>query len=57
MNDHDLLIQVDSKVNTIKTLICNHLKHHFAVNIALLGGGISIILALIGAIITLLINE
>jgi len=34
--DHDLLIEVNERTKTVKTILCNHLKHHFAFNMVLL---------------------
>jgi hypothetical protein len=44
MNDHDLLTQLANDVCWIKNALANHLKHHWAVELALL-------VALIGVVI------
>ena len=51
MNDHDLLIRIDEKINTLNKGFTNHLKHHWAVSLALLtitlGAIVSLIIALV----------
>lgn len=46
MNDKDrdeLLIRLDERQNTIKTILCNHIKHHFRLNILIAGIVLTII--------------
>ncbi len=45
--DHDLLIKVDERTQSIKTLLCNHLRHHFALNIVLLGTTLSALVSML----------
>lgn len=35
--DHDILIALNEKVGNIQNLLENHLKHHWAVTISLIG--------------------
>ncbi|KKN77442.1 hypothetical protein LCGC14_0360010 [marine sediment metagenome] len=35
-NDHDLLIRIDERTMKIDTCLSNHLKHHWAITLALL---------------------
>lgn len=51
MNDHDLLVRMDVKLNTLCKGFENHLKHHWTVNIALLTATLGLIGALIIALI------
>ncbi len=53
MDDHDLLIELNERVKNLKTLFCNHLRHHFAVNIALL----TTTLSLAAAVLVLVIKK
>jgi len=47
MEDHDLLITLSAKVDYLTTMISNHLKHHFAMNVALMVATISTLTSLI----------
>jgi len=47
----ELLIRLDVKVDYLTTKICNHLAHHFKVNIVLLGAALSAIGGLIVALV------
>jgi len=40
--DHDLLIELSTKMDLMHTLLTNHLEHHFAYNMALLGALLSL---------------
>ena len=40
-SDHDLLIEVNERTRSIKTILCNHLKHHFTINIIILAAALS----------------
>ncbi|KKK70231.1 hypothetical protein LCGC14_2926060 [marine sediment metagenome] len=52
MNDHDLLIRIDVKLDSLYAGFTNHLKHHFRYNImawtVTLGAIISLILIVVG---------
>jgi hypothetical protein len=45
--DHDILIELSRDVCWLKKAISNHLKHHWAVELALLGAVITLIVTLI----------
>ncbi len=49
ITDHDLLIRIDERTNTLSTHFCNHIRHHWMITIPL-------ILSIVGLIITLLIK-
>ncbi len=51
MNDHDLLIELNERVKTVKTILCNHLKHHFAINMILLTSTLSLAAAILVLVI------
>ena len=36
INEHDLLIRIDERTKKIDTCLTNHLRHHWAVTLALL---------------------
>lgn len=40
-SDHDLLIRLTQQMDTVTTLLTNHLEHHFWYNMTLLGGFIA----------------
>lgn len=46
-SDRDLLIELSTKVELIHTLLTNHLEHHFAYNMALLGALLSLVVGVI----------
>jgi len=37
VSDHDLLIKLNEKIIHIETMMKNHLAHHWAVTVALIG--------------------
>ena len=39
--DHDLLIRLSQQMDTVTTLLTNHLEHHFWYNMTLLGAFIA----------------
>jgi len=43
--DHELLIELSTKMDLLYTMFANHLEHHFAYNITLLGGFLSLSIA------------
>lgn len=45
--DHDLLVELSTKMDLLYTLFTNHLEHHFAYNITLLGAFLSLTVAVI----------
>ncbi len=51
MTDHDLLVCIDVKLKELKEQFSNHLKHHWAMTLALVmitfGSVISVIIALL----------
>ena len=47
MNDHDLLIQIDTKLSALQTGFSNHLAHHFRYNILAYTVSIGAIVSLI----------
>ena len=51
--DHDLLIEVNERGKDVKTLLCNHLKHHFAFNMVMMAS----ILGLVASVFMLLLNR
>ena len=57
MDDHDVLISLSSKINTLIKHFENHLHQHFTISMALLGSGITIILTLVGVIVTMLLRQ
>lgn len=40
-SDHDLLVELTTKVDLIHTLLTNHLEHHFVYSMAFLGALLS----------------
>ncbi len=53
MNDHDLLIEVNERTKSLKTILCNHLKHHFVINMVLL----TAMLGLVASVILLILGK
>lgn len=51
-NDHDLLIMVARDICWLKKEIGNHLKHHFAINIAV----VTALLATAGALLVVVLR-
>ncbi len=51
--DHDLLIEVNERGKVVKTLLCNHLRHHFAFNMVMLVS----ILGLVTSVILLILAK
>lgn len=43
--DHDLLVELSTKMDLLYTLFTNHLEHHFAYNVTLLGAFLSLSVA------------
>lgn len=41
MTDHDLLIRLAQQMDTVTTMLGNHLEHHFWYNMTLLGAFIA----------------
>ena len=41
-SDHDLLVELSTKMELIHMLLINHLEHHFVYNITLLGALLSL---------------
>ena len=52
INDHDLLVRLDIKVDGICKNLTNHLAHHFRINLMAWGAALSAICALIIFILT-----
>ena len=51
-NDHDLLVRVDTKLDSLTTQFSNHLRHHFAVTLLALSSTLSLVVALLVFIFT-----
>ena len=51
MNDHDLLIRIDERVQKIDKCLGNHLQSHIKINIMAWGAALSAIAALIVALV------
>lgn len=47
MNDHDLLQRIDERVWTLTKHFSNHIKHHWAVTLPLLGIIAALVIALL----------
>lgn len=43
--DHDLLVELSTKMDLLYALFTNHLEHHFVYNMTLLGAFLSLIAA------------
>lgn len=52
MTDHDLLVCIDVKLKELKKQFDNHLKHHWAITIPLIGIAGSLVVALLIALCT-----
>ena len=47
LTDHDLLITMSTDICWLKTVVGNHLKHHWAISICALGATLSAITAVV----------
>ena len=52
LTDHDLLVRIDERVNHNEGMMSNHLKHHWAVTLALLAATLSSIGLAIAAFVS-----
>ena len=53
MNDHDLIVRIDAKLDELKTQFDNHLSHHFKATILAWTTAISAI----GALLIILLRQ
>jgi len=51
MNDHDLLIRIDAKLEELRIQFANHLRHHFLFTMALITALFSLTIALVLALL------
>jgi len=49
-SDHDLLIRIDERVRKLDRCMTNHLAHHWAVSMAVLGAVLTALASLIVAL-------